>query len=93
MSERFKEHDWKSCDAGMYPEVQILFSAPNWTVVMRNRHKQSFFLYFFLSFQKVFGTNLGLKLQFFNFVPLELVRPVRIYLLRDVLSPTLLYVR
>ena len=28
MSERFKEHDWKSCDAGMYPEVQILFSAP-----------------------------------------------------------------
>ena len=28
MSEWFKEHDWKSCDAGMYPEVQILFSAP-----------------------------------------------------------------
>ena len=29
MSEWFKEHDWKSCDAGMYPEVQILFSAPS----------------------------------------------------------------
>ena len=28
MSEWFKEHDWKSCDAGTYPEVQILFSAP-----------------------------------------------------------------
>ena len=28
MAEWFKAHDWKSCDAGMYPEVQILFSAP-----------------------------------------------------------------
>ena len=28
MAERLKAHDWKSCDAGMYPEVQILFSAP-----------------------------------------------------------------
>ena len=31
MSGWFKEHDWKSCDAGMYPEVQILFSAPRKT--------------------------------------------------------------
>ena len=30
MSEWFKEHDWKSCDAGTYPEVQILFSAPEY---------------------------------------------------------------
>ena len=28
MAEWLKAHDWKSCDAGMYPEVQILFSAP-----------------------------------------------------------------
>ena len=28
MSEWLKEHDWKSCDGGTRPEVQILFSAP-----------------------------------------------------------------
>ena len=31
MAEWLKAHDWKSCDAGMYPEVQILFSAPRKT--------------------------------------------------------------
>ena len=49
MSEWFKEHDWKSCDAGMYPEVQILFSAPNlWG--MKNFSFPTGFLYGFLAF-------------------------------------------
>ena len=29
MAERSNAHDSKSCDAGMYPRVQIPFSAPN----------------------------------------------------------------
>ena len=29
MAERSNAHDSKSCDAGMYPRVQIPFSAPS----------------------------------------------------------------
>lgn len=41
MAEWLKAHDWKSCDAGMYPEVQILFSAPQ----KRDRFSPSLFLF------------------------------------------------
>lgn len=84
MSEWFKEHDWKSCDAGTYPEVQILFSAPE------NKRTLAIFcqsLFSFLTLHTIFMTivyayKTALKMridsEFFKLFALEFVHYVRI---------------
>ena len=84
MSEWFKEHDWKSCDAGTYPEVQILFSAPAFQRLSAILSKV-FFCAFLLHtiFRLLFYDN-KTRLKFrvycklFKLFALELVHNVRI---------------
>ena len=63
MSEWFKEHDWKSCDAGTYPEVQILFSAPEYkrTLAIFCQSLFCFLLLFICFYPQIFETTPWLK--------------------------------
>lgn len=65
MAERSNAHDSKSCDAGMYPRVQIPFSAPKLRFYTRKMYK-TVFLYIFLcehlhknAFRGRFGEQFG----------------------------------
>ena len=47
MAERSNAHDSKSCDAGMYPRVQIPFSAPRTGLERAEIALSGFFYLFF----------------------------------------------
>ncbi len=66
MAERSNAHDSKSCDAGMYPRVQIPFSAPAKSEVFGSR------------FFALLSPKIGKKREFCRFFALVFVHDVRV---------------
>ena len=66
MAERSNAHDSKSCDAGMYPRVQIPFSAPR-----TGRVRSVFFCRL--------SPEIGVETEFGGFFALVFVHDVRVY--------------